>query len=72
MTKASELILEKQKIKITSQAFRKNPDGSWTSVQITDIDTPVGAIRIGPGMTFRKGRTICGIDVATLLDQNCT
>ena len=61
-----------QTITIICQAFRKNSDGSWTSAQITDVQTPTGAIRIGPGMTFRKGGTICGIDVATLLDQNCT
>ena len=61
-----------QTIMVTCQAFSKKSDGSWTSVQTTDVYTPTGAIRIGPGMTFRKGRTLCGIDVATLLDQNCT
>ena len=59
-----------QKINIKNQAFNKNPDGSWTSIQNADIDAPIGTIRIPPKMTFRKGRTLNGIDVATLLDQN--
>ena len=61
-----------QTITIDCKAFYKNSDGSWTSVQVADINTPTGAIRISPGMIFRKGRTLCGVDVATLLDQNCT
>lgn len=57
---------------ITCQAFRKNSDGSWTCVQTTAVSAPIGAILIGPDMTFRKGKTLCGIDIAILLDQNCT
>ena len=60
-----------QTITVTCQAFRKNSDGSWTSVQVTDIYAPIGAIRIGPGMMFRRGGTFYGIDVVALLDQYC-
>ena len=59
-------------VQIEPKAFSKNSDGSWTCVQVTDIYAPIGAIRINPGMTFRKGRMFCGIDVAALLDQSST
>ena len=59
-------------IAVTCQAYRKNSDGSWTSVQVSDINRPDGIIRIPPDMTFKKGTTLCGVDVVALLDQNCT
>ena len=59
-----------QKIRIDSQAFSKNPDGSWTSTKNTDIDAPIGTIRFPHDMPFKKGITFYGIDVAALLDQN--
>lgn len=59
-------------IRVDCKAFRKNPDGSWTSVQVTDVYSGIGAIRICSDMTFKKGRTLCGIDIATVLDENCT
>jgi hypothetical protein len=61
-----------QKITIKCEAFDKNSDGSWSSVQITDIYAPIGAIRIGPGIKFSKGRTFLGVDLVKLLDQQCT
>jgi len=59
-----------QTIEIDCEAFHKNSDGSWTSVQVTDIKTPTRAIRISPSMNFRKGRAMWGIDVAALLDES--
>ncbi len=61
-----------QAVSIRCAPFKKNPDGSWSSVQPADIQTPVGAIRIPPGMTFVKNRPLWGVDVAAYLDENCT
>ena len=53
-------------------AFRKNPDGSWTSIRNSDVPTitPEGTARVCPGMTFHKGRTYWGIDVVGQLEQS--
>ena len=52
-------------------AFRKNPDGSWTSVRSVAINSPTGNIQIGTGVTFTRGVLWSGIDLAAYLDQNC-
>ena len=56
-------------ISIVYEAFRRQADGSWTSIRNSDVGTPDGAIRIGAGMDFRRGGTICGLDIAMLLDE---
>jgi len=58
-------------ISVVCEAFRKNRDGSWTSVQTTIIRAPIGEIRISPGMTFRRGGKLVGVEVAAVLDRNC-
>jgi hypothetical protein len=58
-------------VSIRCEPFKKNPDGSWSSVQQADIRTARGDIRIPPGMTFIKNRSIWGVDVAAYLDENC-
>ena len=56
---------------LTREAFRKNSNGSWTSVRNSDIPTPPdGLMRIGPDITFEKGKTFNGIDIVSLLEQN--
>jgi len=53
-------------------AFRRNANGSWTSVKgVTISNNSGGTIQIGPGMTFTRGVSFMGIDLATWLDQNC-
>ena len=59
----------KEDIIISSGDFTKNPDGSWTSIHTTDIQAPIGAIRIPPGMTFRAGKTLNGLDLTEVLDR---
>jgi hypothetical protein len=56
--------------KIIIQEFEKKPDGSWVAVKNTDINTESGrVIRITPGMTFKKGGKLWGLDVAKALDE---
>ena len=61
-----------RRLDIVDEAFRGQPDGSWTSVRVSDVGTPDGTIRIGAGMVFRIGTTLCGIDVAELLEERRT
>lgn len=57
-------------IKIIIEEFEKKPDGSWVAVKNSDISTESGRIiRIAPGMTFRKGISTWGLDVAKTLDE---
>ena len=60
-----------QNIKVVCPAFRKNPDGSWTTTQVTDISISIGAMRLPSGMVFKKDKTLRGIDVVAVLEQNC-
>ncbi len=62
----------KEGVILSGEAFKKNSDGSWTSVHATDIQAPVGAIRIPPGMTFNAGKTLIGIDLVEVLERNVT
>lgn len=61
---------QQQTIAIIFEAYKRNKDGSWVSVQVNDINTPYGVIRIPPSMTFIKGRKFSGIDIAELLESN--
>lgn len=60
-----------------SDAFKKNPDGSWTSVKscCISIMTPsYREIKLSAGMTFRRGKPLKllsePVDIAQLLDED--
>jgi hypothetical protein len=48
-------------------AFRKNPDGSWTSVR----DTKIAAVHMSSGGTFFPGVQLDGVDVGASLNAKC-
>jgi hypothetical protein len=54
---------------IVFEAFRRQADGSWTCIRNCDVITADGAIRIPAGMDFRRGSTLCGVDMAMVLDE---
>jgi len=55
--------------KIAVEEFEKKPDGSWVCVKNSDVNTKLGrVIRVTPGMTFRQGGSLSGVDVAKALD----
>jgi hypothetical protein len=58
-------------VSIRCEPFKKNPDGTWSSVQPADIRTAGGDIRIPPGMIFIKDKPVFGVDVAAYLDEFC-
>jgi len=61
-----------EQIKIICEAYRKNSDGSWASTRVSDIQTMDESIRVNPGITFKKDRTLWGIDVVKLLEETCS
>ena len=57
---------------IPCDAFKKNPDGSWTTVKAVTITGSTGQIQIAPGQTFKKKVLFMGVDLVALLEANCT
>ncbi len=56
--------------KIMIDEFEKKPDGSWVCIKNSDIMTTTQeVIRVSPGMTFRRGVKLWGLDVAEALDK---
>jgi hypothetical protein len=52
--------------------FRHNEDGSWTPISQFTITNQNGShVSMGPGVSFRPGVQFSGIDLATLLNQQC-
>lgn len=60
-----------QLIKVNCQQWRKNDDGSWTTTQVTDVNAPVGTIRLSSEFSIKKGKMLYGVDVIAVLEQNC-
>ena len=59
--------------KIATDCFEKKPDGSWVALKNSDIVTQEGGfIRISPGMTFKPGRQLWGLDVVQVLENTNT
>ena len=54
---------------IKRELFKKNADGTWTSLKNADIQNAFGIYRVNAGMTFKKNVTNWGIDVAALLES---
>jgi hypothetical protein len=62
---------ERQTTTLSCKAFKKNPDGSWSPVQLVTISGPNGKISMNNLYSFRPGVPVMGLDVATMLDQQC-
>jgi hypothetical protein len=53
-------------------AFRRNPDGSWTCTAAVSFSIPgAGKISAVSGWTFKPGELYGGIDMAAWLTRNC-
>ena len=52
--------------------FEKNADGSWRVVQALEIYGPNGRIDFTPNETYAEGQQKNGLDMAKLLDANCS
>ena len=49
--------------------FKKNPDGTWTSIRATPLKYGNRTITISEGLTFTRGEPFMLIDVAELLEE---
>jgi len=58
--------------KSVCDAFRKNPDGSWTSIRAVPLKVGNRTIVISQGMTFKRGEPFLAVDVAEWLDEHCS
>jgi hypothetical protein len=56
---------------VPCDAFRKNPDGSWSPVRQVVIAGPNGPVTVNPGTSYWVGVAFMGIDLASRLEQQC-
>ncbi len=61
-----------RRIGVIPEAFRKQDDGSWTAMRNAEVGAGDGLIIIPAGMDFRRGTTLCGGDIAMLLDVSAS
>jgi hypothetical protein len=50
--------------------FIRHPDGSWEPKQAVTIKTNAGEVKLSPGISFRPGAQLMGMDIAQLCEQN--
>lgn len=52
-------------------AFKKNPDGSWSTIKPITIKSDMGEVKLSAGQTFRQGVLFMNLDLVALLNQHC-
>lgn len=51
-------------------SFKKNPDGSWTSIKPVSVLDPDGfVVNVSEGITFSRGTLLIGMDWSKWLDK---
>jgi hypothetical protein len=50
-------------------AFVRMKEGEWFCRAPVAIDSPGGRVSATPGVVYRRGKPLSGLDVAALLDQ---
>lgn len=53
---------------LTCADFVRNPDGSWSPV----VPVFLNGVTMGPGVSFRPGVSFGGIDLASVLNRQCS
>ncbi len=51
-------------------AFKRNPDGSWTCVRNVTLEGPGGRLQVTAGASFYRGMVYMGVDLASYLEAN--
>jgi hypothetical protein len=51
--------------------FRESDNGLWTPNHHITINGPSGEVTISPALSFRAGLAFMGVDLGTMLDQEC-
>ena len=52
--------------------FVRNANGSWSPRQQVTIQGPNGAVTLSPGVSFTRGVSFNGLDIAKLCDEDAT
>jgi hypothetical protein len=52
---------------LTCADFQRNPNGSWSPVRAVTLN----GVMMGPGVAFTPGVLFGGVDLATILNQQC-
>lgn len=47
----------------------QHPNGSWEPREPITIKSPSGEVRLSPGVRFKEGIVILGVDIKELLDM---
>ncbi len=56
--------------KAIMDSFRKNPDGSWTSIEpVSILDHDGNDVSVSEGINFSRGTLLMGIDWSKWLDK---
>ncbi len=51
-------------------SFKKNPDGSWTSIEpVSVLDADGTEIKVSQGINFSRGSLLIGMDWSKWLDK---
>ena len=56
---------------VPCDAFKKNPDGSWSPVRQVVIAGPNGHVTVNPARSFWPGVAYMDIDLGSRLEQQC-
>ena len=54
------------------EKFQKADNGTWAAKQPVEIFGPNGRLDFVPGETYKQGDTKAGLDIAKLLEANCS
>jgi len=60
-----------QQFKVPCDAFVKNDDNSWSALRSVPISGVGEAFTVREGSVLRPGAAIRGVDLASILDQQC-
>lgn len=52
--------------------WQKNADGSWSAKEPVEIGGPAGRLDYVPDHEYKEGQSMNGLDIAKLLNANCT
>jgi hypothetical protein len=51
------------------RSFERQPNGMWACARSVKITGPAGEMSIGPGMSFSRGASFMGVNLAEILDN---
>ncbi|WOJ88538.1 hypothetical protein RZS28_11980 [Methylocapsa polymorpha] len=58
-------------IQLSCDAFKKNPDGTWSPKNRMTLSTDGMDLAVGPGAKFVSGAHFGRLDLYAILERNC-